>query len=123
MSIPGSYQPSDQTSSPAYRIDQPPAAVTPAVDIEGVIYQQIQMMQAAGWRLHQRWPGGADFTSVTPPTISTGVHIILTVFTLGTWLLIWVLLELFGSGGDQKWCRLIVDERGQPQYSEIGRPQ
>jgi hypothetical protein len=99
----------------------PPAA--PTVNIEDIIWRQIQTMQAQGWTLYQRWPGGADFTSTTPPTISTGVHLILSIFTLGAWLIIWVLMEIFGGGGSQKWCRLTVDEQGQPHYASIGRPQ
>lgn len=99
--------------------DQPVAGAR----LDDLVWRQIQIMQAAGWQLVRTWPGGADFTSVTPPTISTGVHIILTVFTLGTWLLIWVPMELFGSGGGSKWCRLTVDEYGQAHYQETGPPK
>jgi hypothetical protein len=110
-----------------YRLgDLMPQAVGPAPgaapNVEDIVWRQIQTMQAANWQLHQRWPGGADFVSRTPPAISTGVHLILTLFTCGLWLLVWIPMELFGTG-NEKWCRLTVDEQGTPQYSEIGRPK
>jgi hypothetical protein len=80
-------------------------------------------MQASGWTLLQRWPGGADFQSVSKPSISLGVNIILLLLTCGLWLLVWIPMELFGSGGAHKWCRLTIDDFGQPQYQEIGRPK
>lgn len=101
----------------------PAGPVPAAVNVEDIVFRQIQMMQAANWQLHQRWTGGADFVSRTPATISTGVHLILTLFTLGAWLVIWVIIEIFGGGGNEKWCRLVVSETGEPQYSEIGRPR
>lgn len=118
--VPGPDQP--------YRLgDLMPSPVAPAQgaapNVPQILMREVQMMQASGWRVHHRGPAWADFTSTTPATISTGVHIILTVFTVGAWLVVWVLMELLGGGSKQKWCRLIIDEQGQPQYQEIGRPK
>lgn len=96
-------------------------AAGPAPDVQAIVFREIQMMQAAGWRLEQHWPGGADFVSNSGDSggISIGVHAILMVLTLGVWLLVWIPMELFGKGGVVKRTRLIIDEYGQPQYGEV----
>jgi hypothetical protein len=98
------------------------AHLQPAVpNLEDAFFREVQMMQAAGWTLHQRWPGGADFHSVSKPGISLGIHILLLVLTCGLWLLAWIPIALF-SGNQNKWCRLTFDEYGRPQYQETGYP-
>lgn len=114
-----SFHPSQQTSTPAYRI---PEAATPAnVDVEQIVWRQIQMMQMSGWRLERAWPGGADFMSQSQPAISTGVNLILCVLTLGLWIPVFLIMEASRPG--PKHCRLTVDENGQAQYTETGSPK
>jgi hypothetical protein len=87
------------------------------------ILREIQLMAANGWRLHSRWSGGADF--IAPGTgsgISTGVHLILLVLTLGLWLPVGVLVELASSGG-ARYCRLTFDPWGDPRYETIKKPR
>lgn len=114
------------TSPESFRLgDLMPAPAAPsaaAVNFEDIMWRQIQMMQAQGWKLHQRWDRAADFVSTTPPAISTGVHLVLAVFTLGTWLIIWLLLEMLGEGGKQKWCRMTLDDAGKAEYVETRGP-
>lgn len=79
-------------------------------------------MTAAGWRLHRRWSSGADF--IAPGTgsgISTGVHLILLVLTLGLWLPVMIVVELASSGG-ARYCRLTFSTEGEPRYAPIKRP-
>ena len=87
------------------------------------ILREIQIMAAAGWRLHSRWSGGADF--IAPGTgsgISTGVHLILLVLTLGAWFPVMIVVELASSGG-ARYCRLTFSAEGEPRYETIKKPR
>jgi hypothetical protein len=96
--------------------------MTVTYDREGALLREIQIMAASGWRLHQRWPGGADFASGSADSgVSTGVHLILLVLTLGLWLPVMILVEL-ASPSRITYCRLTFDDRGEPRYQSIGRP-
>jgi hypothetical protein len=105
----------------------PPAALhlaaQPAPNLDDLLWREIQMMSASGWTLLQRWPGGADFQSVTKGGFPMWAHVLLLLLTIGFWLPFMVLIELFSSSGKHQWCRLTFDERGQPAYKEIGRPK
>lgn len=103
--------------------DSPPPPQRPAPDLDDLLWREVQMMQAAGWTLHQRWPGGADFSSVTKGGFPIWAHLLLVVLTLGVWLPFMLLIELTSSAGKHKFCRLAFNEHGQPTYAEIGRPQ
>jgi hypothetical protein len=92
-------------------------------DQDDRLLREIQMMSAAGWRLHQRWPGGADFIQDAPGSgISGGMHILLLVLTLGCWLPVLILVELV-SFSRPKLCRLTFTPEGEPRYATIKRPK
>lgn len=91
-------------------------------DLDDKVWREIQMMTAAGWMLYLRHADGVYFTSVPSGSgVSTGVHLILLVITLGFWFPIMVVVELTSS--HPKFCRLTFDELGQPQYQPIKRPK
>lgn len=96
--------------------------MTVIYDRDALLYREVQVMAASGWRLHRRWPGGADFMSGGSGSgISAGVHIILILLTFGLWLPVMVIVEMASSGG-VKFCRLTFDDWGRPQYELIKRP-
>jgi hypothetical protein len=87
------------------------------------ILREIQIMAAAGWRLHRRWPDGADFTSGGSGSgISAGVHLILLVLTIGLWLPFLIVVEM-ASSSRPKFCRLSFDPWGDPRYESIKKPR
>jgi hypothetical protein len=89
---------------------------------EDRLLREVQLMTAAGWRLHRREPDGAIFASGGSGSgISTGVHLILLVLTVGLWLPIMILVELASSGGT-RYTRLTFSAEGEPRYEPIKRP-
>lgn len=127
MSIPGSYQPSEHTQSPAYRlpIDAPPSVADASSDaprpvlsireIDEIVFRQVQYTQAAGWKLERAWPGGADFVSREQSSISLGVHLLLCVLTVGLWIPVMIFMELNSSG--MRRTRLAVSPTGEVTYT------
>jgi hypothetical protein len=100
----------------------PPTAPASPVDIQGILLREIQMMTMSGWRVEQRWQSGADFISTSGENaggISLGVHILLMILTLGLWIPVWIMMEMFGNHGHVRRTRLIIDETGQTQYGEV----
>ena len=92
-------------------------------DREGALLREVQIMAAAGWRLHRRWPDGADFTSGGSGSgISTSAHLILIILTLGLWLPVMIVVELASSGG-ARYCRLTFTPEGQARYEPMKRPR
>lgn len=80
-------------------------------------------MGASGWTLYERRPDGAVFTKAGSDSgISTGVHLILLVLTLGFWLPILVVVEL-ASSGRAAFCELVFDSQGDVWYQPIKRPR
>lgn len=91
------------------------------IDLDELVRREVSVMAVSGWRLYQRWPGGADFTTGGNGSgISTGVHLILLVLTFGLWLPIMIVVELASSGG-AKFCRLTFTPEGEPRYQTIKR--
>jgi len=91
-------------------------------DLNELVRREVQVMAAAGWRLHQRGPDGAVFTSgATGSGISAGVHLILLVLTVGLWLPFLIIVELASSGG-ARYCQLTFGPEGEPRYVTIKRP-
>lgn len=111
-------------STPTQPASEPAQPYTPAApNTAEILYREVQMMQASGWTLLQRWPGGADFQSVSSGGFPGWAHVLLLLLTVGLWLFVMIPMLLFSDAGTHKWCRLTIDEHGQPQYQEIGRPK
>lgn len=91
-------------------------------NLEDRLLREIQMMSASGWQLLQRWPGGADFQSVSKGGFPMWAHILLCLLTCLLWLPVMIIIEMFSNAGKHKWVRLTFDEHGQAKYEEIGRP-
>lgn len=90
---------------------------------EDRLLREVQIMAASGWRLHRRALDSAVFvTGGSDSGISTGVHLILLVLTLGLWLPIMIVVELASSGG-ARYCQLTFSPDGSPVYHPIKRPR
>lgn len=79
-----------------------------------VLNRELQKYGAMGWRIETR----SDFqaTIAKGKQISHVLHLLLTVFTFGLWLLVWAVIGLLG--GVKRWL-LTVDEFGNVLYQDI----
>ena len=79
-----------------------------------VLNRELQKYGAMGWRIETR----SDYqaTIAKGQQVSHVLHLLLTIFTLGLWLLIWALIGLFG--GVKRWL-LTVDEYGNVIHQKI----
>lgn len=83
-------------------------------DRREVLNRELQRYGAMGWRIETRSEFQA--TIARGKQISHLLHLFLTIFTLGLWLLIWALIGMFG--GVKRWL-ITVDEFGNPLYQKI----
>lgn len=101
--------------------DARPPAHPSTLSVEDRLWREIQMMNAQGWTLVQRWENGANFQSVTKGGFPMWAHVMLLLFTVLLWLPVMIVIELFSSSGKHRWCRLVIDEYGRANYQEVDR--
>ena len=76
--------------------------------------RQLQLQGAHGWRIETR----SDFqaTIARGKALNNTLHLLLTVFTLGLWGVVWIILALTGG---VKRRMITIDEFGNPVEQKL----
>lgn len=87
------------------------SGVTPAKltleERQAILERTVAKEASHGWRIQSQSSTQASLVKGKPT--SHLLHLILTIITLGAWLIVWILLVIFGG---QKTKVITVDDRG-----------
>lgn len=72
-----------------------------------ILSREINGMASKGWHLVSQTSSQASFEK--GKNTSHGLHIFLSIITLGLWLIVWLLLAIFAG---RKTCLINVDDYG-----------
>lgn len=111
--IPGPIDPFAQPASPVGGLQPMPAAIAATA-----LQQAIVGATAQGWRLQSAGPTQAVMINGQTGGTNHVLHLLLSLFTCGLWLIVWLCIVLFTTENPQRSLLITVDAVGNVSYQQ-----